>query len=76
MGLSPEMKAYIEKEDKELSDHFLTAKKENNNINIWYYTGAFMELSYLKDFVGYDDQSKKITTIREPVPNPDELEIH
>lgn len=56
MAISPEMKAYIEKEYKELSDHFHNALKNNDRMEIWYFTGALAELSTLKDFVGYTNK--------------------
>jgi hypothetical protein len=72
--VSPEMKAYIKKEYKELTDHFQSALKAKEGDNIYYYIGALMGLAYLKDFVGYTE-TPEITTITEPLPNPDELEI-
>jgi hypothetical protein len=53
--ISPEMKGYIEKEYKELTDHFHDATERKDSLEIWYYTGALMELAYLKDFVGYEE---------------------
>jgi hypothetical protein len=56
MTISPEMKSYIKKEHKELTDHFHDAIKKKDSGMIWYYSGAFMELVYLKDFVGYTEE--------------------
>lgn len=56
MGLSPKMKEFIEKEYKELTDHFHSSIKSKDSMGIWYYTGALAELATLKGFVGYKDK--------------------
>jgi hypothetical protein len=72
--VSPDMRAFIKKEHKELTDHLHDATKAKDSGSIWYYSGALMEMAYLKDFVGYEEEipaSKSLPTI-----NPEELEIH
>jgi hypothetical protein len=57
--VSKQMIAYIEKEYKELTDHYQSALKSKDGMQIWYYSGALMELAYLKDFVGYKDKGEQ-----------------
>ena len=54
--VSKKMITYIEKEHKELTEHHQSALKNKDSMQIWYYSGALMELAYLKSFVGYQDK--------------------